>query len=104
MAYVEQLIGWGSAALLVMTIVTQIVGQWRAGTSAGVSPFLFLGQFTASTGLGVYSYMGEQWVFLSLNVMMALAGIAGLAVWAIHRRRDNPPAARRLASPFSVSG
>lgn len=93
MPHVEQLIGWSSAALLVATIGTQIFRQWQAGTSAGVSRFLFVGQLTASSGLAIYSWLGRDWVFLTLNILMATAAIAGLGLCLLHARRgDDVPA------------
>ena len=48
-----------------------------------VSVWLYLGQFSASVGLGIYSVLTRQWVFVVLNVVLALAlslatGLTGL--------------------------
>ena len=38
-----ELIGWISAVILLATIARQVYAQWRAGTTAGLSKWLFIG-------------------------------------------------------------
>ena len=82
------LVGWSSAVLLVLTIAAQILRQWRARTSAGVSPLLYIGQFGASSGLTAYSVMLDDLVFIILNIIMASAALLGLGSWFRFRRAD----------------
>ena len=92
-----QAIGWASSFILVLTISTQVLRQYRSGTSAGVSPWLFIGQTVASTGFCVYSALVGDLVFTVTNGTMAIAALTGLAIVRIHRRRDVRAATRSSA-------
>lgn len=81
-----ELIGWASGILLIATIGSQLVRQQRAHSVRGVSPLLFVGQLTASAGLGVYSYLQRDWVFVTINAVMAMAAAAGFVMWWRLRR------------------
>lgn len=81
-------IGWVSAAVLLATIVQQIWRQWHSGSSRGVSPWLFAGQFVASAGMGTYSLATGDIVFVVTNVLMMISAVVGGVVLAIHRRRE----------------
>jgi MtN3 and saliva related transmembrane protein len=83
-----EVIGWLSSAILVLTISTQVHRQWRSGTSKGVSRWLFIGQFVASTGFCVYSVLVRNWVFIATNGLLAVEALVGLAIVRIHRRRE----------------
>lgn len=83
-----QLLGWGASALLIATIGAQLHRQWRSQSIQGVSVWLYLGQFSASSGLGIYSLLTRQWVFVVLNIVLALAAIVGAAMWLLLRNRD----------------
>ena len=83
-----QALGWVSSAVLVLTIGAQLRKQWSSGTSEGVSPLLFVGQAVASTGLLIFSVLGEQHVFAVLNAIMCAAAVAGLGIWMRCRRLD----------------
>lgn len=82
------LIGWTSSVVLFATITWQVVKQWRAGTSRGVSRWLFVGQITASTGFLVYSWLIDNWVFVVTNVLLVASAIAGLVIVHIHSRHE----------------
>ena len=84
-----EVLGWLSSAILVATILTQVHRQWESGTSKGVSIWLFVGQFVASLGFLVYSIFVDNWVFVATNGTMAVAALAGLAIVALHRRRES---------------
>ena len=89
------LIGWASAALLLATIVKQVVTQWKTGSTAGVSKWLFGGQTLASLGFAVYSAMTGNMVFLTVNVALLVSAIAGqLIYWRNKRREGSAPRAR----------
>lgn len=82
-----QAIGWTASAVLVVMIVTQIVRQWRQGTSKGVSRWLFVCQLVASGLFVVYSVLVHDVIFIVTNALMAVAAVAGLGLLVWHRRR-----------------
>ena len=82
----QQLIGWAASAILLATILSQIVRQWRSGTSKGVSRWLFIGQIAASAGFSVYSWMLGDTVFIFTNLLMLASAIVGLLIVLKHRR------------------
>jgi uncharacterized protein with PQ loop repeat len=75
------LIGYASSFVLVVTIAIQIRRQWRARTNKGVSVWLFLGQFVASSGFLVYSLLIGSWPFVLTNAVLALAALVGIGVF-----------------------
>jgi uncharacterized protein with PQ loop repeat len=81
-----ELLGWFSSIVLLTTIISQIVKQWREGSGKGVSRWLFVGQSTASLGFTVYSALLHNWVFTLTNGALLLSGIVGLLV-TIHFKR-----------------
>lgn len=85
--FLTQLLGWVSSGVLIITIGSQIWRQYRAQTIAGVSMWLFVGQFVASSGLTIYSLLLGAWVFVVLNCVMATAALVGLGLWYRLRRR-----------------
>ena len=85
-----ELVGWASSLVLLLTIARQIFKQWRDSSSQGVSQWLFIGQFTASAGFTVYSFLVRNWVFVVTNLLMALSAVTGLGIVMYHRRRGDP--------------
>jgi len=85
---VTDAIGWASSIILVLTIANQIRKQWQAGTSEGVSPWLFIGQLAASTGFTIYSFLLHNWVFVVTNSVMVLSGLVGYAITVRQKRRE----------------
>jgi len=83
-----EVLGWASSVVLLLTVVRQIHKQWRAGSSDGVSKWLFLGQMAASLGFTAYSVLVRNWVFVATNLLMAVSAVAGLLIVLHHRRRD----------------
>lgn len=82
----EQIIGWGASALLLATIISQLVEQWRARSSEGVSYLLFAGQIAASSGFVVYSALTGDTVFIVTNSLMLASAAVGLALtWRFKR-------------------
>ncbi|MCU1347423.1 MAG: hypothetical protein JWO56_453 [Acidobacteria bacterium] len=79
-------IGWVSSTLLVLTIAKQIHKQWRAGSSEGVSKWLFLGQLAASSGFTLYSFLVHDWVFVVTNALMVLNALIGFALTMRQRK------------------
>lgn len=90
------IIGWISAAILVLTISRQVYSQWRSGSIAGVSKWLFIGQISASLGFTIYSYLVENWVFVFANFFILLTAVAGEGVYLRNKRmaqrKQMPPA------------
>ena len=81
------LIGWTSAALLLATIVQQVYTQWKSGSTAGVSKWLFAGQTLASLGFAVYSGMTGNVVFLVVNVALLVSALVGQGIYWRNRRQ-----------------
>lgn len=75
-----EVIGWVSSIILFLTVSRQIYKQWQAGTSEGVSIWLFAGQIAASLGFAVYSWLLWNPVFIFTNSLMVLNGIVGFII------------------------
>lgn len=86
MNYVS-LIGWGAAAILLLTLGRQVWKEWREGTSRGLSHWLFLGQIAASTGFVVYSWLKQDWVFVVTNTLILVTAIAGQVIFHANSKR-----------------
>ena len=84
-----QAVGWTSSAILVFTIARQIYKQWQAGTSEGVSVWLFIGQLAASTGFLIYSVLVKNWVFVVTNALMMLNALVGYGLTFVQRKRGD---------------
>ena len=84
----DQIIGFASSFILLMTVGKQVYKQWSDGTSEGVSKYLFIGQITASIGFLIYSIMKNDMVFIITNGLMVLNSLVGIAILWHHRRRD----------------
>lgn len=82
------LIGWLSAAILVLTISRQVYFQWRSRSAVGVSNWLFIGQMSASFGFTVYSYLIGDWVFVFANFFIFLTAVAGQLIYLRNKRLD----------------
>lgn len=80
-------IGWASSIILVLTIARQIFKQWQAGTSEGVSTWLFIGQLAASAGFTVYSVLVRNWVFVVTNALMVVNALIGFGLTRMQRQR-----------------
>ena len=102
---VTELIGWAAAAILVATIGRQVYTQWRAGTTAGVSKWLFVGQVSASAGFVVYSWLARDWVFVATNAVMLGTAVLGQCIYLRNCRKNRRSAPRpRAKKPYSVRG
>lgn len=82
-----ELIGWMAAAILVATIGRQVYTQWRDGTTAGVSKWLFIGQLSASVGFVIYSWLQKDWVFVATNAVMLLTALLGQYIYLRNQRK-----------------
>ena len=83
-----EIIGWCSALVLLLTIGRQVYAQWRAGTTQGLSRWLFVGQLTASTGFVIYSWLVGNWVFVATNILMLATAAVGQMIYLVNRRRE----------------
>jgi MtN3 and saliva related transmembrane protein len=81
-------VGWGSSLILVLTIAKQVHKQWKAGTSEGVSKWLFVGQMAASIGFTIYSVLVRNWVFVVTNALMVLNGLVGFGITLRYKKRE----------------
>jgi MtN3 and saliva related transmembrane protein len=81
------IIGWASSVILVLTLAKQVHKQWHAGTSEGVSKWLFAGQMAASLGFTIYSVLVKNWVFVVTNALMLVNGIVGYAITVMQKKR-----------------
>ncbi len=82
------IIGWTASAILLATLVRQIVTQWKDKDAKGVSRWLFLGQMAASVGFIVYSWMLGNRVFIVTNSLILLTAVIG-QVGLMMRRRES---------------
>lgn len=81
-----EVIGWAASAILLATLIRQIVTQLRDRSARGVSRWLFVGQIAASTGFVTYSALVGDWVFIVTNACILATAIVGqIVTW---RRRQ----------------
>lgn len=80
-------IGWLASAILLATLVKQIYKQATQDNAEGVSRWLFLGQMAASVGFIVYSWLLDNWVFITTNSLILLTAVIGQ--WVVWRKRKS---------------
>lgn len=83
------LIGWAASAILIATLVRQIVTQWQDPKPSGVSHWLFIGQTVASAGFIAYSWLLHNWVFIVTNALILLTAVVGQLVFWRKRSADS---------------
>ncbi|WP_282294818.1 PQ-loop repeat-containing protein [Stenotrophomonas sp. PS02289] len=81
------LLGWAATAVLIATLTRQIYKQHQAGSTDGVSTWLFVGQITASVLFIVYSALMGSLVFVVTNSLIFVTAVVG-QVLAVRRRRS----------------
>lgn len=69
-------IGWLASAILIATLIRQIVKQGDSG-NRDVSKWLFVGQCAASLGFVVYSVLVDNWVFIVTNSCVLVTAVVG---------------------------
>jgi MtN3 and saliva related transmembrane protein len=84
---VTEAIGWASSLILLITLGKQVHKQWSDGKSDGVSPWLFIGQITASIGFTIYSWLVRNWIFVVTNGLLVVNGLLGYLIVHRHRHR-----------------
>jgi uncharacterized protein with PQ loop repeat len=84
----QELIGWGSALVLLPTFGVQTYRQWqgRHEHASATSLWFFILAFTGTLGQFVYSWMVNNWVYLALNGCLVVNNAIGLGI-AIYRSR-----------------
>lgn len=92
-------IGWASALILLLTITSQVRQQWRSRSIAGVSPWLFIGQMSASFGFVIYSFVVDNLVFVLTNSLLLMTALFGQCLYLRNRRAE-----RRAQNKSSGSG
>ena len=81
-----EVIGWGSSAILLATLMRQVYTQWKTRSLAGVSKWLFIGQLAASVGYTVYSFLLHNWIFLTSNIAILCTAVLGEVLYLRNRR------------------
>ncbi len=82
------LIGWMSTAILLSTVGRQAWSQWKQGSTAGLSRWLFVGQIAASAGFVWYSYLLDNYVFVVSNVFLLIIAAVGQGLYVRNSRRE----------------
>jgi uncharacterized protein with PQ loop repeat len=80
-------VGWLASAVLLATLIRQIVTTARDTDAQGVSRWLFLGQCVASVGFVAYSVMVGNRVFVATNAAILVTAIVGQCIVARRRSR-----------------
>lgn len=83
----KDLIGWAASIVLLVTVVAQIVKQWKSRSSQGVSAWLFVGEIVSALLFLWYAVTIHNAVYVTTNTLMVVASSAGLGILAWHRRR-----------------
>src|SRR3954471_20076640 len=86
----QEIIGWGSALVLLPTFGLQAYKQWqnRHEHAPASSLWFFILALIGVTGQVIYSWMLGNWVYFVLNACLVVTNTLGLAL-AIHRRSVN---------------
>lgn len=79
-------VGWAASAVLMATLVQQVIKQAKDDSAQGVSKWLFAGQILASIGFIAYSAMVGSVVFVVTNSCILITAIVGQIITARKRR------------------
>ena len=85
--WLPEALGWLSSTILLITLMSQVLRQWRAASVEGVSWWLFAGQIGASTGFLIYSVLIENPVFIVTNALILMTSITGQGIFLYRRNR-----------------
>ena len=83
------IIGWCSTTILVITVGRQAYTQWKEGSTAGMSRWLFIGQFVASLGFVIYSYLLDNIVFVVSNLFLLVIASIGQCLYMRNKKRED---------------
>ena len=85
----RELIGWGSALVLLPTFGLQVYKQWKAKDEPAPAStvWFFILALVGVGGQVIYSWMVENMVYLVLNAVLVVTNSMGLAM-AVHRYRE----------------
>lgn len=83
----KEIIGWGSAVVLLPTFGVQVYQQWqrRHEHAAALTLWFFILALIGGAGQVVYSWMLSNWVYFVLNACLIATNLVGLAL-VIYRR------------------
>jgi MtN3 and saliva related transmembrane protein len=84
-----ELIGWGSALLLLPAFALQTYRQWKNRDEPETNPsafWFFVLVLVGTAGQVAYSWMVGNWVYLALNSALVVNNGVGLGI-AIRRRQ-----------------
>jgi hypothetical protein len=83
----QEIIGWGSAFILLPTFGLQAYKQWqnRHEPAPASTLWFFILALLGVAGQVVYSWMLGNWVYFVLNACLVVTNSLGLAL-ALHRR------------------
>jgi uncharacterized protein with PQ loop repeat len=82
-------VGWSASVVVIMTTIGQIIAQWKAHTSKGVSPLLFVGNMVAAALFLNYAIMIHNVIYEVSNSVMLAASLFGLCL-LIRQRHATP--------------
>jgi MtN3 and saliva related transmembrane protein len=82
------IIGWTSTVILLLTLARQVYTEWRDRSTRGLSRWLFIGQFAASSGFVIYSWLLENWVFLVTNLLLLITAAMGQWMYVRNKHRE----------------
>ena len=88
----KEIIGWGSAFILLPTFGLQAYKQWqnRHEHAPASTLWFFIMALVGVAGQVVYSWMLRNWVYFVLNACLVVTNTLGLAL-AVHRRGQKDP-------------
>lgn len=85
-------LSWTATAVLIATLVRQMIKQWQSPHPETVSKWLFVGQMTASTLFTAYSALLGSTVFVVTNALLLFTAVVGqVLAWRRRRRTGAPP-------------
>ena len=87
-------VGWVASTILISTLINQIYTQLKQETLRGVSRWLFLGQIASSVGFIAYSWMLDNWVFVTTNFLILLTALTGQLIFWWRERGSRRKASR----------
>ena len=76
----NEIIGWASSGILLVTLILQIDKQ-RRHTREGVSKWLFIGQLATSIGFVIYSVGTGNAVFIVTNSLIGASAVVGIYIF-----------------------